>query len=173
MKKSLGALLIAVSLLLAGNVQAHVQNENDPNDTRSPLDLKRLSFGHNARRFNIGIETFGTWPSRLLRKKGEFSIAIDTGRGSHFVAKVKQRNGQLRVAVFSRRPDMKRVGHGSASRDDQDSLNVSIKRRLVKGYRGPVKWSPASFFKSRNRCPSRCDDFAPNSSQGLWFRHPM
>ena len=172
MKKSLGV-LVSLSVLLAGNVQAHVQNRNDPNDSPSPLDLKDVSFDHDSRRFIIGIETFATWPNRLLRNKGEFSIAIDTGRGSHFVARVHQRNGRLRVPVFRRRPHMERVGHGRAIRPNRDSLTVVIRRGVIRGYRGSIKWSPASFFESQQRCETGCNDFAPNSSQGWWFYHRM
>lgn len=173
MNKVLGALIIAISLAIMAVASAHVRNESDPNDSRSPLDLKQISFDHNGQRFIVGLETFETWANRALRKKGEFSIAIDTGSGSHFVVKVRERDGELKVPVFRRFPDMDRIGYGNATKEDRRSVQVTVRRELIKGYRGPVKWSPASFFKSRKICENRCDDLAPNASQGYWFHHRL
>jgi hypothetical protein len=119
------AALISCLVFPAGS-EAHERWPHDPNDVRGAIDIRRVGIGHDRQRFYFGIETYGRWRPRLLRRKANFILVNLDSRGGtqlDYLAEVRFRRGKLRTSIYRivDRPDTdvegkRYVGYGNTSR---------------------------------------------------------
>lgn len=139
----------------------------DPNDTRGPLDVRRVH--HSAVRRPIWRITTGPrWTARRLFDRGYFLVHLDTRgtrRGDYYALVWHNGRGMRGTLVRDRvrRRRDRTMSSLSVWRRDRDSVSVRIPLRklFVPKGRDSYGWFVRSLWR-RKRCPrATCIDRAP------------
>jgi hypothetical protein len=161
-------MLLLALILVFGLVMpawAHFRAHEDPNDSRSRLDIDAVAMDHNINKLRFIILTHGGWNKRALADGDNgFYVWLDT-RGSgrdDFVIFVFTQSGDLRGRVFTW-PEGERIGSAFNIRHPRRRILVfDVNRSLVRARADLMRWMVSSSYYDRI-------DFAPNG--GSFVHH--
>ena len=181
-----GWMLVIVTIVcMAVPAQAHLQLQNDPNDTPGPFDIQRVTMRHGrglcqiiGNCVSIGIKTFRKWSPGILgrgsrhrnffvlfgRRKGWYDRYLWVWwKDGDLVATMKASNGDYGYPAL----DGRFLGSGNVLKQGND-LAVRFPMRLLWHVRGTtsnlthrVWWQVVSEYRGQG-CRKICWDFAPN-----------
>jgi hypothetical protein len=166
MKARVVVAIVIVSLLVPVLVWAHHFDPRDPNDTRGPLDVKRVDvFRRRTPRFEI--ITWRGWTAMRIWDHGFGLVRLDTFGTSRFdyYALVRSTGNRLRGDLFkdrARRPD-RRLFALRTSKASRRSFRVRIplQRLRMPRSRAVYRWEVQTLFVG-TRCRRTCFDFVPD-----------
>ncbi len=162
--------LIAAALALAVAVpvlaSARHLSVRDPNDTRGPLDVRRVEVvGLNRPRFQVF--TFRRWTTGDIYDRGFVLVYFDTFGGERFdyYALVRSVGDEMKGTLFrdrARKSDV-RVSWLRTFRTTKDSVSVRVPLRKMRFGRTRVHfvWSVQTLMSS-GRCRRVCFDRVPD-----------
>ena len=158
--------IVIVSLLVPVLVWAHHVDPRDANDTRGPLDVRRINVvRRQTPRFEI--ITWRGWTAKEIWDHGFGLVRLDTFGSSRFdyYALVRSTGTRLRGDLFrdrTRGPD-RRLFALKTSKASRRSFRVRIpltRLRMSKS-RAMYRWEVQTLFIG-SRCRRTCFDFVPN-----------
>jgi hypothetical protein len=166
MKARFVVAIVIVSMVIPVLVWAHHVDPRDPNDTRGPLDVKKVDVVHR-RTPRFEIITWRGWTARQIWDHGFGLVRLDTFGSSRFdyYALVRSTGSRLRGYVFkdrARRPD-RRLFAVRTSKASRRSFRVRIPLRRLRmpESRAMYRWEIQTLFVS-SRCRRTCFDFVPD-----------
>ena len=158
--------LLVGGLATAGPAAADVKSAGDPNDTSSPLDIRRIAHGHaGTGAVTHSISTYERFSSQLLGSGRGFTLQFDLNKSRNSFERfvfVGWQNGALRGLVVK---GDRVVGRATVTRPNGRTVRIRIPKRLL-GNPAEYRWLTLSFFQG-GPCAPRCIDLAPN--RGLVF----
>jgi hypothetical protein len=166
MKARFVVAIVIVSMLVPVLVLAHHVDPRDPNDTRGPLDVRRIDVVRR-RTPRFEIITWRGWTARQIWDHGFGLVRLDTFGSSRFdyYALVRSTGSRLRGDLFrdrARRPDH-RLFALRTSKASRRSFRVRIPlgRLRMSRSRAVYRWEVQTLFVG-SRCRRTCFDFVPN-----------
>ena len=166
MKARVVVVIVIVSMLVPVLVWAHHVDPRDPNDTRGPLDVKRIDVVRR-RTPRFEIITWRGWTASQIWDHGFGLVRLDTFGSSRFdyYALVRSTGTRLRGDLFrdrARRPD-RRLFALRTSKGSRRSFRVRIplERLRMPRSRAVYRWEVQTLFVG-NRCRRTCFDFVPD-----------
>ena len=166
MKARVVVAIVIVSLLVPVLVWAHHVDPRDPNDTRGPLDVKRIDVVRR-RTPRFEIITWRGWTASQIWDHGFGLVRLDTFGSSRFdyYALVRSTGTRLRGDLFrdrARRPDRRlfAVRTSKASRRSF-TVRIPLERLRMSRSRTRYRWEIQTLFVG-SRCRRTCFDFVPD-----------
>lgn len=164
---------MAVLFLVAGTpVAADTSSRRDGNDTRGPLDIKRIAHGHTSDgKLWHKVVMHGRWGAKDLRGEDEIRFYFSNDREDRYDevhATVALKNGKLGAWIFpyTEGSDYASVGPSERIRfvrPDRSSVKIFFDRSWMKNRTGRYTWSLGTDYKNRDsdNCARGCFDYAP------------
>lgn len=140
---------------------------SDPNDTRGPLDVRRVKLEHEDGPGEWTVLTFAEWTPRSMWDVGNAFVFLDTAKNqdAEYFVHIRS-NGRRMVGALWRIGDRRdRLLRGIAAwRDSRDGVSVRVRlgQLTFGGARRSFRWWVYTSF-SGIRCRATCVDRAPNS----------
>jgi hypothetical protein len=166
MKARLVVAIVIVSMLVPVLVLARHIDPRDPNDTRGPLDVKRIDVVRR-RTPRFEIITWRGWTARQIWDHGFGLIRLDTFGSSRFdyYVLVRSTGTRLKGDLFrdrARGPDRRlfAVTTWKASRRSF-RVRIPLGRLRMPRSRAEYRWEVQTLFVG-SRCRRTCFDFVPN-----------
>ncbi len=167
--------IVLIILLVPLAVSANERRLSDGNDTRGPLDIKRMSHGHAGDgKLWHKVVMHGRWGVRDLRGTDEIRFHITKDREDRFDevhASVAVKDGELRAWIFpyTEGSDYAAVGPSTRIRlvrPDARSVKIVFDESWVQNRRDRYAWSVGSDYRDRDsaHCRRSCFDYAPGSN---------
>jgi hypothetical protein len=158
--------IVIVSMVVPVIVLAHHVDPRDRNDTRGPLDVKKVNVARR-RTPRFEIITWRGWTARRIWDHGFALVRLDTFGSSRFdyYALVRSTGSGLRGDVFrdrERRPD-RRLFAVRTTKGSRRSFKVRIplRRLRMSKSRTMYRWEIQTLFVG-SRCRRTCFDFVPD-----------
>jgi hypothetical protein len=132
--------IILVGTVLIGGAGAHTSSNQDPNDTASPFDLRKVGLTHNAQQLKGKAITYGAYPkSELVPQGNRFYLGLDTDTDpklDFYVSMFAKQSGALVAKVYKKAPGKDPLqGNGNLTRSTtpggDSMLTVEISRAMV------------------------------------------
>jgi hypothetical protein len=159
--------IVIVSMLVPVLVwAAHHDDPRDPNDTRGPLDVKRIDVDRR-RTPRFEVITWRGWTARQIWDHGFGLVRLDTFGSSRFdyYALVRSTGSRLRGDLFRDRArgSDRRLFALRTSKASRRSFRVRIplERLRMPRSRAVYRWEVQTLFVG-SRCRRTCFDFVPN-----------
>lgn len=179
---STGIVVLAAAPGLADRAALH-----DRNDAYGRLDVKTIAHGHGKGGTLVHhIDTFGTWPSRVLKNDGTYIrilFTTDKDNRPERALVVDFRGGRLVADMHSWRNGVGgKVGRARASRPGPRSLRLAFPRRLLGSGISEYGWHVDTQFHDDGHphCGTDhgvqvvCPDAAPNGTRpNAYLRHEI
>jgi hypothetical protein len=169
-----GALVAAAALIAPWFAGAEVVKFPDANDTRGPLDVKKVRVaGEDVLRYKV--ITFSRWSTSDMRDRGFVLVSFDTFSTSRFdyYALVRSIGDQLDAQLFRDRKTKSDYVVASLKkwRASRKSVSVSVPIRKMNWpqSRDFYRWRVQTLFTSGS-CKRVCFDVAPDSGAVKVFR---
>jgi hypothetical protein len=166
MKARLVVAIVIVSMLVPVLVLARHIDPRDPNDTRGPLDVKRIDVVRR-RTPRFEIITWRGWTARQIWDHGFGLIRLDTFGSSRFdyYVLVRSTGTRLKGDLFrdrARGPDRRlfAVTTWKASRRSF-RVRIPLGRLRMPRSRAEYRWEVQTLFVG-SRCRRTCFDFVPD-----------
>jgi hypothetical protein len=166
MKARVVVAIVIVSMLVPVLVLAHHDDRRDPNDTRGPLDVKRIDVVRR-RTPRFEIITWRGWTARQIWDHGFGLVRLDTFGSSRFdyYALVRSTGTRLRGDLFrdrARGPDRRLFGlRTSKAARRKFRVRIPLGRLRMPRSRAVYRWEVQTLFVG-SRCRRTCFDFVPN-----------
>ena len=157
------AALAAIPLL----AWANHETTTDGNDTRGPLDVKRVDVKGTRSKPKWRVSTFGRWGPNAIWDKGYALVHLDAFGDEHFdhYALVRSNGFALEATLWRdrKRKDDVRAGKLHVARTNKRSFTVRVPlRRLdMPESRLFYRWYVQTIVVT-GRCPRSCFDRAPD-----------
>ncbi|HEV3475514.1 MAG TPA: hypothetical protein VG602_09125 [Actinomycetota bacterium] len=165
------AVLVAAFLWLEGSAQAGAFRHQDPNDTRSPLDIRLVTHGLHGGQLTWHVVTYGEWSREDLRKNW-FAIPINVlsddpdstakhfGTSWDYVASVTARRYRYIAEVWDHdKQDPVYVGPLDVRQAGSRKMILTFPESYLEAP-GPYEWNLGSLYNGRRLCvKKRCDDW--------------
>jgi hypothetical protein len=153
-------------LTVALTAGAAPSSTNDPNDTRGPLDVRRIErIGSEKPRWTI--VTFGDWRVARMFDRGYFLVYLDTfgSRRFDYYALVRSKGSGLSGTLWRDRTNRDDVRIGfveSFRRNDRSvAVRVPLRRLHIPPDRFFYFWQVRTLYTGPH-CTQVCIDIAPN-----------
>jgi hypothetical protein len=166
MKSRVVVAIVIASVLVPVLVWAHHVDPRDPNDTRGPLDVRRIDVVRR-RTPRFEVITWRGWTARQIWDHGFGLVRLDTFGSSRFdyYALVRSTGTRLRGDLFrdrARRPDRRlfTLRTSKASRR-KFRVRIPLRRLRMPRSRAVYRWEVQTLFVG-SRCRRTCFDFVPN-----------
>ena len=163
--------VVAVVLLAASMVPLWAWANHEPaadgNDTRGPLDVRRVDVKGTRVKPKWRVTTYGTWGPQSIWDKGYGLVHLDAFGDEHYdhYALVRSNGFALEASLWRDRKskDDVRVGALNVARTNKRSFTVRVPlRRLhIPDARLFYRWYVQTIVVSRS-CPRTCFDRAPD-----------
>ena len=142
LQKRIAIVLVALILFgLSDTALPHRQKKPDPDDTESPLDLKRVSLWHSENRIHSRAALRGPVKKWMLRERGVLYFHFDTTGGprSDYYVDVRPRKNGFAGIIHKFQDGWPRVGRANVARPQPDTIVVDLlKDRIHAG--GSIRW---------------------------------
>lgn len=164
---ALCALLVTALAALPFLALANHEPATDGNDTRGPLDVRRVTVKGTRAKPKWRVSTFARWGARSIWDKGYGLVRVDALGDDHFdhYALVRSNGYALDATLWRdrKRKDDVRVGRLHVARSDRRSFSVRIplRRLQMPDARPFYRWYVETIAVTR-RCPRACLDRAPD-----------
>ena len=166
MKRRVLFAIVIVSIVIPALVQAQHVDPRDPNDTRGPLDVRRIDVVRR-RTPRFEIITWRGWTAKEIWDRGFGLVRLDTFGSSRFdyYALIRSTGSRLKGDVFrdrQSRPD-RRLFSVRTTKASRRSFRVRIplERLRMPRSRAVYRWEVQTLFVG-GRCRNTCFDFVPN-----------
>ena len=159
--------LLAALALIPLLARANHQPATDRNDTRGPLDVRRVEVNGTRSKPKWRVVTFGRWGARSIWDKGYGLVHLDAFGDGHFdyFALVRSNGHGLEAALWRdrKKKDDARLGKLHVARSDRRSFTVEVPTRRLHIPQARVfyRWYVQTIAVTRN-CPRSCFDRAPD-----------
>ena len=170
------AVALAIAFLLPGSSLGSVAGDRDPDDTRGPLDIRRIVHGHtDDGQLWHKVIMWKRWGAKDLAGQDEIRFEFSNDREDRYDevnASVALKDGELRAWVFPYTEGSDYAGVGPSTRirlarPNRYTVTIFFGKKWVDG-RGRYVWSVGSSYKDpdsdncRRYCSDRTDRFEHN-----------
>ena len=163
---------VVIALLvvaMSSPATADVSSMRDGDDSRGPLDIKRVLHGHETRTVLWHkVVMHKSWGAKDLSGKNEIRFQISTDREHRYDevhALVALKDGKIRAWIFTYVEGGDYAGVGPSerirfTRPDRRSIKIFFDESWVGS--SSYAWSAGSSYRDRDgRCRNNCYDYAP------------
>ncbi len=158
------AVVVALAVLVSGTAVAEPSADNDPNDTRGPLDIRRIERTSGTKYPRFSVRTYEAWSKRRIRDRGFVVVYVDSFGDRHFdyYALVRSDGRALRAALYRNRKQSRdyRIKSIPAAHPGRRAARVTIPFKALRKRETFFRWRVQTLWNGRG-CPRVCFDRSP------------
>ena len=158
--------LIALAAVVALAAPSFHSDLADPNDTRGPLDVRRVRLDHKGGT-EVTVITFANWTTSAIWDQANAYVFLDTKAGAdpNYFVVVRSTGADLQASLWRDRHNRRDVfvRNVKVRRKSRDGVSVSVPIKSMKFGRARDSyfwWTATSF--TGDKCRRTCIDRAPN-----------